>query len=194
MNLPPLTVVGGGLAGCEAAWQMAEAGYHVRLCEMRPVRGTDAHQTDQLAELVCSNSFRNNSLETAVGLLKEEMRRLGSLVMRCADAHAVPAGAALAVDRERFAIAVTAAVAAHPRITLAREEVTALPDGRRNHRQRTADVAGAVAGACRSASVNSICISTTPSRRSSPPTRSTARSPSRPRATARAATTISTAR
>jgi len=129
VSLPPLTVVGGGLAGCEAAWVMAEAGYHVRLCEMRPVRGTDAHQTDQLAELVCSNSFRNNSIETAVGLLKEEMRRLGSLVMRCADAHAVPAGAALAVDRERFAIAVTEAVAGHPRITLAREEVTALPDG-----------------------------------------------------------------
>ena len=129
MSLPPLTVVGGGLAGCEAAWVAAEAGYQVRLCEMRPVRGTAAHQTDQLAELVCSNSFRNNSIETAVGLLKEEMRQLGSLMMRCADAHAVPAGAALAVDRERFAIAVTESVAAHPRITLAREEVTALPDG-----------------------------------------------------------------
>jgi methylenetetrahydrofolate--tRNA-(uracil-5-)-methyltransferase len=129
VSLPPLTVVGGGLAGCEAAWVMAEAGHHVRLCEMRPVRGTDAHQTDQLAELVCSNSFRNNSIETAVGLLKEEMRRLGSLVMRCADAHAVPAGAALAVDRERFAIAVTEAVAAHPRIALAREEVASIPDG-----------------------------------------------------------------
>jgi methylenetetrahydrofolate--tRNA-(uracil-5-)-methyltransferase len=77
VSLPPLTVVGGGLAGCEAAWVMAEAGHHVRLCEMRPVRGTDAHQTDQLAELVCSNSFRNNSIETAVGLLKAEMRRLG---------------------------------------------------------------------------------------------------------------------
>ncbi len=124
-----LTVVGGGLAGCEAAWVAAHAGCDVRLCEMRPLRGTDAHHTDQLAELVCSNSFRNNSIETAVGLLKEEMRQLGSLVMRCADAHAVPAGAALAVDREHFAAAVTAAVAAHPRITIAREEVTAIPDG-----------------------------------------------------------------
>jgi methylenetetrahydrofolate--tRNA-(uracil-5-)-methyltransferase len=125
----PLTVIGGGLAGCEAAWVAAQAGVAVRLCEMRPVRGTAAHHGDQLAELVCSNSFRNNSIETAVGLLKEEMRRLGSLTMRCADAHAVPAGAALAVDRERFAAAVTAAVAAHPRISVAREEVTALPDG-----------------------------------------------------------------
>src|SRR5215470_7337837 len=96
---------------------------------MRPTRATDAHQTDRLAELVCSNSFRNNSVETAVGLLKDEMRRLGSLIMRCADAHAVPAGAALAVDRDRFAAAVTAAVGAHPRIAIAREEVTAIPPG-----------------------------------------------------------------
>ena len=124
-----LTVLGGGLAGCEAAWFAAEAGCDVRLYEMRPVRGTEAHQTDQLAELVCSNSFRNNSPDTAVGLLKDEMRRLGSLVLRCADAHAVPAGAALAVDRERFAAAVTEAVAAHARITVVREEVTSLPDG-----------------------------------------------------------------
>ena len=124
-----LTVIGGGLAGCEAAWCAAEAGCDVRLTEMRPVRGTEAHQSDQLAELVCSNSFRNNSVETAVGLLKEEMRRLGSLVMRCADAHAVPAGAALAVDRERFAAAVTAAVGAHPRIAVVRAEATVIPDG-----------------------------------------------------------------
>ena len=126
---PLLTVIGGGLAGCEAAWAAAQSGCDVRLCEMRPARGTEAHQTDQLAELVCSNSFRNDSLETAVGLLKQEMRRLGSLVMRCADAHAVPAGSALAVDRVGFAAAVTAAIGAHPRITVAREEVTAIPDG-----------------------------------------------------------------
>ncbi len=124
-----LTVIGGGLAGCEAAWHAAEAGCAVALYEMRPVRPTEAHHTDQLAELVCSNSFRNNSVETAVGLLKDEMRRLGSLIMRCADAHAVPAGAALAVDRERFAAAVTDAVGAHPRIRIVRAECGALPDG-----------------------------------------------------------------
>ena len=124
-----LTVIGGGLAGCEAAWFAAAAGCDVRLCEMRPLRGTEAHQTEQLAELVCSNSFRNDSLETAVGLLKVEMRRLGSLVLGCADAHAVPAGAALAVDRGRFAEAVTAAIAAQPRIQLVREEVTEISAG-----------------------------------------------------------------
>jgi methylenetetrahydrofolate--tRNA-(uracil-5-)-methyltransferase len=124
-----LTIIGGGLAGCEAAWAAAHAGYAVRLFEMRPRRGTDAHQTDRLAELVCSNSFRNGSIETAVGLLKDEMRRLGSLVMRCADLHAVPAGAALAVDRERFAAAVTDAITAHPRITVVREELCDIPDG-----------------------------------------------------------------
>jgi methylenetetrahydrofolate--tRNA-(uracil-5-)-methyltransferase len=124
-----ITVIGGGLAGCEAAWFAAAAGGAVRLYEMRPVRGTEAHSSDRLAELVCSNSFRNNSMETAVGLLKDEMRRLGSLVMRCADAHSVPAGAALAVDRDRFAAAVTTAIAAHPRISVVREEVTAMPDG-----------------------------------------------------------------
>src|SRR5215475_11551743 len=98
-----LTVVGGGLAGCEAAWAAARSGCEVALYEMRPQRPTDAHQSDRLAELVCSNSFRNNTVETAVGLLKNEMRRLGSLIMRCGDTHAVPAGAALAVDRDRFA-------------------------------------------------------------------------------------------
>jgi methylenetetrahydrofolate--tRNA-(uracil-5-)-methyltransferase len=124
-----LNVVGGGLAGCEAAWQAAEAGWPVRLYEMRPVRPTEAHQTDRLAELVCSNSFRNASLDTAVGLLKEEMRRLDSLVLRVADATAVPAGAALAVDRDRFAAGVTEAIAAHPRITLVREELREIPEG-----------------------------------------------------------------
>jgi methylenetetrahydrofolate--tRNA-(uracil-5-)-methyltransferase len=124
-----LTVIGGGLAGCEAAWFAAHAGCQVRLYEMRPTRPTEAHQSDRLAELVCSNSFRNNSVETAVGLLKQEMRRLGSLIMRCADVHAVPAGAALAVDRDRFAAAVTDAVGAHPRIDIVREEVSAIADG-----------------------------------------------------------------
>ncbi|HSP97705.1 MAG TPA: methylenetetrahydrofolate--tRNA-(uracil(54)-C(5))-methyltransferase (FADH(2)-oxidizing) TrmFO [Candidatus Dormibacteraeota bacterium] len=124
-----LTVIGGGLAGCEAAWVAAHAGCDVDLVEMRPLRQTEAHETDWLAELVCSNSFRNDSRDTAVGLLKEEMRQLGSLVMDCADAHAVPAGSALAVDRQGFAAAMTAAVAEHPRITVRRAEVTELPEG-----------------------------------------------------------------
>jgi len=124
-----ITVVGGGLAGCEAAWHAASAGFRVRLFEMRPVRPTEAHATDQLAELVCSNSFRNASLDTAVGLLKDEMRRLGSLIMRIADATAVPAGAALAVDRERFAEGVTKAIAEHPGIEMVRAEVESVPDG-----------------------------------------------------------------
>lgn len=124
-----LTVVGGGLAGCEAAWAVAQAGCDVELFEMRPQRRTEAHAGDRLAELVCSNSFRNNSRETAVGLLKEEMRQLGSLVMRCADAHAVPAGSALAVDRQAFAVAMTAAIEREPRIRIRREEVTELPSG-----------------------------------------------------------------
>ena len=121
-------IIGGGLAGSEAAWQAASRGVHVVLHEMRPVRPTAVHKTDRLAELVCSNSFRGDKLDNAVGLLKEEMRRLGSLVMRAADANRVPAGAALAVDRERFSQAVTDAIAAHPRITVAREEVARIPD------------------------------------------------------------------
>ena len=124
-----VAIVGGGLAGCEAAWQLARAGIDVDLYEMRPQRGTAAHTTGQLAELVCSNSFRNATLETAVGLLKEEMRRLGSLVMRAADAHRVPAGACLAVDRTGFAGALTELIEAEPRVRLVREEVTAIPDG-----------------------------------------------------------------
>jgi methylenetetrahydrofolate--tRNA-(uracil-5-)-methyltransferase len=120
-------VIGGGLAGSEASWQAAEQGVPVVLHEMRPVRPTEVHKTDLLAELVCSNSFRGDKLDNAVGLLKEEMRRLGSLVMRAADANRVPAGAALAVDRERFAQAVTDAVSRHPRITIVREEVARVP-------------------------------------------------------------------
>jgi methylenetetrahydrofolate--tRNA-(uracil-5-)-methyltransferase len=121
-------VLGGGLAGCEAAWQAASRGQRVTVHEMRPVRGTDVHRTDALAELVCSNSFRSDKLDNAVGLLKEEMRRLGSLVMRVADMVRVPAGAALAVDRERFAELMTREVTSHPLITLVREEATEVPD------------------------------------------------------------------
>jgi methylenetetrahydrofolate--tRNA-(uracil-5-)-methyltransferase len=120
-------IVGGGLAGCEAAWQAASRGVAVLLYEMRPARATAVHKTDRLAELVCSNSFRGDKLDNAVGLLKEEMRRLDSIVMRAAEASRVPAGAALAVDRERFAETVTAALTGHPRITISREEVTAIP-------------------------------------------------------------------
>src|SRR6187200_2228304 len=100
-------ILGGGLAGCEAAWQIAREGLAVTIHEMRPVRGTDVHKTDGLAELVCSNSFRGDKLDNAVGLLKEEMRRMGSLVMQAADTARVPAGAALAVDRDRFSSHVT---------------------------------------------------------------------------------------
>src|SRR5688572_10785946 len=120
-------VIGGGLAGSEAAWQAASAGVRVVLHEMRPVRATAVHKTDRLAELVCSNSFRGDKLDNAVGVLKEEMRRLGSLVMRAADAARVPAGAALAVDRERFSEEVTRAVADHPDITVVREELARVP-------------------------------------------------------------------
>ncbi len=122
-----ITIIGGGLAGSEAAWQAASLGVPVTLSEMRPVRPTAVHKTDRLAELVCSNSFRGDKLDNAVGLLKEEMRRLGSLVMRAADQARVPAGAALAVDRDRFSEAVTRAIASHPLITLRREEVPSLP-------------------------------------------------------------------
>jgi len=128
MTDEPLHIVGGGLAGSEAAWQAAAAGARVVLHEMRPVRGTDAHQTDRLAELVCSNSFRADDWEAnAVGLLHAEMRALGSLILRCADAHQTPAGGALAVDREGFAEAVTRAIAAHPRIRIERGEVAGAP-------------------------------------------------------------------
>jgi methylenetetrahydrofolate--tRNA-(uracil-5-)-methyltransferase len=120
-------IVGGGLAGSEAAWQAAESGVDVVIHEMRPVRPTAVHKTDALAELVCSNSFRADKIDNAVGLIKEEMRRLGSIVMRCADRARVPAGAALAVDRHVFAQAVTDAVGGHPRIRISREEVLEVP-------------------------------------------------------------------
>src|ERR671913_86283 len=120
-------VIGGGLAGSEAAWQAAGRDVDVVLHEMRPVRQTAVHKTGALAELVCSNSLRGDKLDNAVGLLKEEMRRLGSLVMRAAEASRVPAGAALAVDRERFSAAITNAILTHPRISVVREEVARLP-------------------------------------------------------------------
>ncbi|MGH9204044.1 MAG: methylenetetrahydrofolate--tRNA-(uracil(54)-C(5))-methyltransferase (FADH(2)-oxidizing) TrmFO, partial [Vicinamibacterales bacterium] len=120
-------IIGGGLAGCEAAWQAACLGVRVVVHEMRPVRATAVHKTGRLAELVCSNSMRGDKLDNAVGLLKEEMRRLGSLVMRAADENRVPAGAALAVDRDRFSQAITDALDAHPLITVAREEVPRIP-------------------------------------------------------------------
>jgi len=122
-------VIGGGLAGTEAAWQLARRGVGVRLYEMRPRRPTEAHKTDRLAELVCSNSLRNDSLETAVGLLKVEMRRMGSLILSVADRCRVPAGAALAVDRDSFAAGVTEAIEGESRIELVREELPAVPDG-----------------------------------------------------------------
>jgi methylenetetrahydrofolate--tRNA-(uracil-5-)-methyltransferase len=126
--MKPLHIVGGGLAGSEAAWQAAQTGTPVILHEMRPVRMTEAHQTTGLAELVCSNSLRSDDWENnAVGLLHEEMRRAGSLIMRAADAHKLPAGGALAVDREGFSAAVESALAAHPLVTIRREEIADPP-------------------------------------------------------------------
>ena len=123
-----VVVIGAGLAGSEAAWQVAQRGAHVTLYEMRPGRMTPAHETDRMAELVCSNSLGSNLPDRALGLLKNELRRLGSLIIACADRTAVPAGAALAVGREAFSQAVTDAILSHPRITLRREEVSAIPE------------------------------------------------------------------
>src|SRR6266850_8175357 len=128
LRMQPVHIIGGGLAGSEAAWQIASRDVAVVLHEMRPVRTTAAHQTHSLAELVCSNSFRSDERETnAVGLLHEEMRRLGSLIMREGDVHQVPAGGALAVDRDGFSAAVTAALEAHPLIDIRREEIAGPP-------------------------------------------------------------------
>jgi len=124
---PQLTVIGAGLAGSEAAWQAASRGVKVRLYEMRPIRRTAVHQTTDFAELVCSNSLRGAGLENAVGLLKEEMRRLGSLIMRVAIETAVPAGGALAVSREHFSSGITALLSNHPNIEVVRQEVTEIP-------------------------------------------------------------------
>src|SRR5215468_2489782 len=121
-------VVGGGLAGSEAAWQLAQSGVAVVLHEMRPLRATPVHKTDGYAELVCSNSFRSDDFEhNAVGLLHEELRRLGSLIMRAGDANQVPAGGALAVDRDGFSAAVSATLASHPLVEIRRDEIAALP-------------------------------------------------------------------
>lgn len=125
-----VTIIGGGFAGPEAAWAVAQAGVRVRLFEMRPVRQTPVHQTPYLAEPVCSNSLKSNLITTASGLLKWEMRRFGSLVLECAEETAVPAGEALAVDRELFAQAVTGRLEAHPLVEIVREEVTDIPDSR----------------------------------------------------------------
>ena len=122
-----VTVIGAGLAGCEAAWQLARQGIPVILREMKPEKKTPAHHSDQFGELVCSNSLRSDQLENAVGLLKEELRRLDSLILRCADQHRVAAGGALAVDRQAFSRSITEAVRAHPLITVVEGEVTALP-------------------------------------------------------------------
>lgn len=124
-----VTVVGAGLAGSEAAWQIAERGIKVKLYEMRPVKMTPAHRGGQFAELVCSNSLRSASLTNAVGVLKEEMRRLHSIVMKAADRHAVPAGGALAVDRESFSEEITQTLSRHPNIEIYHEEITELPEG-----------------------------------------------------------------
>ena len=124
----PIHIIGGGLAGSEAAWQIAGAGLPVVLHEMRPVRMTEAHKTEGLAELVCSNSFRSDDAETnAVGLLHEEMRRAGSLIMSAGDAHKLPAGGALAVDRDHFSTEITRRLEEHPLITIARGEIAGLP-------------------------------------------------------------------
>lgn len=123
----PITVIGAGLAGSEAAWQIAKRGHKVNLYEMRPVRKTDAHKTENFAELVCSNSLRGASLANAVGLLKEEMRRLDSVIITSADRTAVPAGGALAVDRDTFSESVTERVMNHPNINVIREEITEIP-------------------------------------------------------------------
>src|SRR5580704_12013727 len=123
-----VTVVGGGLAGCEASWQLAERGIDVVLVEQKPIARTPAQTTDKLCELVCSNSMRGAALVNAVGLLKEELRRAGSLIMACAEASRVPAGGALAVDREAFASLVSGRIRSHPRITLEARVVEAIPE------------------------------------------------------------------
>ncbi len=126
--MEPVKVIGAGLAGSEAAWQLAERGIPVQLHEMKPLKTTPAHHSADFAELVCSNSLRSDQLENAVGLLKEELRQMGSLIMACADAHRVPAGGALAVDRTAFSAAVTERIRNHPNITVIEGEVTHIPE------------------------------------------------------------------
>ena len=124
-----VTVVGAGLAGCEAAWAIAQAGIPVTLCEMKPEKYSPAHHSENFAELVCSNSLKASRIDSAAGLLKEEMRRLGSLLVPCAEECAVEAGGALAVDRHRFSELVTEKITAHPMIRVNKGEVTAIPAG-----------------------------------------------------------------
>src|SRR4051812_13598447 len=128
-----VTVIGAGLAGCEASWQLARRGIDVTLVEQKPIARTPAQSTDKLCELVCSNSMRGAALVNAVGLLKEELRRAGSLIMECAEEAKVPAGGALAVDREVFASRVTARIEAEPRITLEHRVVEQIPEGTEDH-------------------------------------------------------------
>ncbi len=177
-QLMGVRIVGGGLAGSEAAWQAASRGVRVTLYEMRPVRPTAVHKTDRLAELVCSNSFRGDKLDNAVGLLKEEMRRLGSLVMRAAEESRVPAGAALAVDRERFAGLITQALTDHPLVTIVREEVASIPAS--SEGEPVIIATGPLTSDALSAQLAAVvgrttCISTTPSVRSCSRRRSIAR-------------------
>ncbi|HEY6395447.1 MAG TPA: methylenetetrahydrofolate--tRNA-(uracil(54)-C(5))-methyltransferase (FADH(2)-oxidizing) TrmFO, partial [Candidatus Binataceae bacterium] len=127
--MKPINVIGAGLAGSEAAFQLARRGVAVQLFEMRPARMTEAHRTENFGELVCSNSLRSASMETAVGVLKEEMRRLGSLVIAAADRARVPAGSALAVDRDAFSADITETLRSHPMVEIARKEATDIPDG-----------------------------------------------------------------
>ncbi|HCM78838.1 MAG TPA: methylenetetrahydrofolate--tRNA-(uracil(54)-C(5))-methyltransferase (FADH(2)-oxidizing) TrmFO, partial [Lactobacillus sp.] len=129
MTTTSINVIGAGLAGSEAAWQIAKRGLKVRLYEMRPEKKTPAHHTQNFAELVCTNSLRANQLTNGAGLLKEEMRRLDSIIMEAADAHNVPAGGALAVDRETFSSAITEKLTNHPNVEVIREELTAIPEG-----------------------------------------------------------------
>ena len=125
--MEPVIVIGAGLAGSEAAWQLAQRGIPVQLREMKPQKMSPAHHTEYFGELVCSNSLRSDQLENAVGLLKEELRRCNSLIMACADAHRVEAGGALAVDRNAFAAAITEKIRNHPNITVVEGEVTEIP-------------------------------------------------------------------
>ena len=125
--MEPVIIIGAGLAGCEAAWQLAQRGIPVELHEMKPAKMTPAHHSAEFGELVCSNSLRSDQLENAVGLLKEELRRLGSLILSCADAHRVEAGGALAVDRHAFSGEITRRIQEHPLITVVEGEVTAIP-------------------------------------------------------------------
>ena len=129
LELDTVTVIGAGLAGCEAAWQLAKRGINVRLIEMKPQKMTPAHVSQNFAELVCSNSLRSDELTNAVGLLKEELRQLGSLIMDCADATKVAAGGALAVDREEFSRMITEKIKSRPNIEIISEEAEEIPDG-----------------------------------------------------------------